>query len=355
MAPTALLANGSYDRVASMHLDVRGHPLHSRALSVTLLQRADGMLDVRGRILDLRKRGFVPVAGDLQTAGVVHDMQLDTVIDPTARRFERLVPEQRAVAFEPSAVTEGESCRDPIDRITALAGSPIDAELPRRLSATIGGPRGCSHLLTLSQLIGSTVTTALNEDAARFGSTPARRAGERLFRRDLIVDGHEAADGHLELAIQLTDLHYAPAPALALPMDRFAGQLEVRGLASVDLPTWSLKHLAVSERRRTYADLESATWRDRAEAVQSLFGISLFQGVSGTVMRAIGDDPGDRPLLDALLMLAPALIQCAAALSEMWPTRAKQSRSMMATGGMPDSCYMWRREGALHKSRGQDE
>lgn len=40
---------------------VRGHPLHSRSLSVPLTQPADGRLDVFGEIPDLRKRGFVPV------------------------------------------------------------------------------------------------------------------------------------------------------------------------------------------------------------------------------------------------------------------------------------------------------
>src|SRR5262249_28873610 len=61
-------------RLASMHLDLRGHPLHTRCLSITLVQRADGRLDVHGEIVDLRKRGFVPVAGDLQPSGVVHHM-----------------------------------------------------------------------------------------------------------------------------------------------------------------------------------------------------------------------------------------------------------------------------------------
>jgi len=338
-----------------MHLDVHGHPLHTRALSVTLAQRGDGKLDVAGRILDLRKRGFVPVAGDLQAAGIVHDMQLDCVLDPSSRVLVSVVPQQRAVAFEPSPVSGGECCRDPIDRIAALVGTAIDVDLPRRLSAAIGGPRGCSHLLTLAQLLGSTVTTALAHDEIRFGAAPARYAGERVFRRVVIVDGQEPASGTVELALQLTDLHYAPAPPMALPMDRFGGQLEIRGLASVDVQSWTLKTLTVAERRRTYDDLEEAPWRDRAEATKAVPGIALFQGVSAELMRRLGNNPEDRPLLDALLMLAPALIQCAAALSEGWATRAKQSRSLMATGGLPDSCYMWRREGALAKAREPEE
>src|SRR6058998_3182707 len=116
-----------------MRLEAHGHPLHTRALSIVLTARADGKLDVHGAVLDLRKRGFVPVAGDLQGSGIVHDMRLAGTIDPARRTLERLVAEQRNVAFEPSALTEGESCRDPIARIEAVAGSRLDADFAARL------------------------------------------------------------------------------------------------------------------------------------------------------------------------------------------------------------------------------
>ena len=59
-----------------MPLDAAGHPLHSRLLSVELRTRADGFLDAAGVVLDLRKRGFVPVGGDLQGAGIIHDFEV---------------------------------------------------------------------------------------------------------------------------------------------------------------------------------------------------------------------------------------------------------------------------------------
>src|SRR5436189_3955544 len=120
-----------------MRLEAHGHPLHTRALSVVLTARADRKLDVHGTVLDLRKRGFVPVAGDLQGAGIIHDMRLTATIDPVARILERIDAEQRSVAFEPSATTGGESCRDPIGRVAALAGTRLDAGWARRVSAEI--------------------------------------------------------------------------------------------------------------------------------------------------------------------------------------------------------------------------
>src|SRR2546428_4378484 len=135
-----------------MRLEAHGHPLHTRALSIVLTARADGKLDVDGVVLDLRKRGFVPVAGDLQGAGIIHDMRLAGVVDAERRILERLAAEQRSVAFEPSAATGGESCRDPVGRIAALAGTRLDAGWPRRLAAQIGGARGGARLCALSPL-----------------------------------------------------------------------------------------------------------------------------------------------------------------------------------------------------------
>jgi hypothetical protein len=63
------------------------------------------------------------------------------------------VARRPAVAFEPSATTRGESCRDPVDRIRALAGTRLDDAFARRLGEEIGGPRGCSHVLTLAHLV----------------------------------------------------------------------------------------------------------------------------------------------------------------------------------------------------------
>ena len=336
-----------------MHLDLGGHPLHSRALGVTLSARADGRIDVRGTILDLRKRGFVPVGGDLQPSGIVHLMNVDGIVDPATARLDAIDGAQPAVAFEASAVTNGESCRDPIGRLQHLVGAHLDGSWPQRLSAEIGGPHGCSHVLTLALLMGSTVTWALAQDRERHGTMPARRPGERIFRRDVIVDGHERAAATMALALQLTDLHYAPAPPIAPSMARFASELEVRGIAEVDLGRFMLAEMSLGERRRDRTTLETAAWRDRGDVAGGLAGMSLARGVSQALLARLGDVPNDRPLLDALLMLAPGLIQCVAAMSEGWPALAASGGWIVGMGGQADSCYMWRAGGALDRGRGE--
>lgn len=335
-----------------MQLDVGGHPLHSRALGVTITARGDGKLDVAGVVLDLRKRGFVPVGGELQPSGIVHHMLLDAVVDPATARLESIVGAQPTVAFEPTPVSGGESCRDPIGRLQGLVGDALDGTFARRLSTEIGGPRGCSHLLTLFQLLASTVATALERPSLR--DPGPWRPGERMFRRDVIVDGHELEPGRVALALQVTDLAHAPAPAVAPSMNRFAAEREVRGVATVDLGRFALTSVTLAERRRT-RDALDAPWRDRSDVAAPLAGQSLMRGVSATLMASLGDRPDDRPLLDGLLMLAPALIQCVAALSDGWPALAAQGAWIVGMGGQADSCYMWRAGGPLQRARAAEE
>ncbi|MDX2166499.1 MAG: DUF2889 domain-containing protein [Deltaproteobacteria bacterium] len=332
-----------------MHLDLRGHPLHSRGLTVTLLARLDGQLDARAVLIDLRKRGLVPVGGDLGTPGIVHHMRLEAVIDPATRRLNAISAQQPNVAFEPGELTGGESCRDPIAAILGLEGATLDAGFARRLSAVFGGPRGCSHILTLAQVLAAATSWAL-DTAGEIVTATAWRPGERVFRRDLLVDGSQRADGDLDLAAQLTDLVFAPAPAVARPMDRFTTLHEVRVWAPVELATVSLGEVTAAERRRDKPALEAVDWADASPRLAGLAGLSLFRGISAALMARLSA-PADRPLLDAMLMLAPTFIQVCGAISEGWPARAAAADSILGMGGMPDSCFMWRKGGPLDRLR----
>jgi hypothetical protein len=333
-----------------METAVSGAPAHTRSLNVSLARGGPLEILARGHVIDLRKRGLVPMAGDLQTAGIIHDMRVEAAIEPAGAegpRLARLRAEQPGVAFEPSPGTGGECCRDPVRRIEALAGTPLDAAAARRLSDAIGGPRGCSHVLTIAQLLLSTARTALRLDAERHGERPERLAGQRIFQRSLCVDGVHTSAGSLELAAQLSDVHFAPAPAVAAPMDRLAGWREVRVQAEVDLDSMTWRRLSAAE-RDTGPGGAPRPFRDRSDAVAGLAGRSALRGTAPWLFERLGEAPDDRPLLDVLLSLAPTLIQCIPAIADRWRSAGDGERpSMMAGGGMVDSCYMWRRDGAL--------
>ncbi|MDX2165884.1 MAG: DUF2889 domain-containing protein [Deltaproteobacteria bacterium] len=327
-------------------LDAAGHPLHTRSLSVTLREATPERADFAAYVLDLRKRGFAPVGGDLQGTGIIHHMQLDGAIDRAARRIDAIAAQMPAVAFEASETSRGESCRDQSGRVAQLAGTALDGGYARSVGAEIGGPRGCSHILTLAQLLAPSARWGLDEDARLHGgAAPARRAGERIFRRDITADGYETTPGHLVLTLQLNDLHFTPAAPQPQPMDRFAAQREITARAAITMHDLVLHALTIHERARTLATLREADWQERSADAAPLLGGSLRAGITARIMQTLPD----APLRDALLQIAPALIQCFAALDiwQLFPDGGVAG----ATGGLPDSCYMWRTGGGLNATR----
>ncbi|MFN8642713.1 MAG: DUF2889 domain-containing protein [Candidatus Binatia bacterium] len=315
-----------------MPLSATGNPLHSRALSVTLRAAAAPAVAFDGYVLDLRKRGFAPVGGDLQGPGIIHHMRLAGQIDRAAGRITAIEADMPTVAFEATPATRGESCRDQIGRVAGLAGLAIDQSWAPGLSAAIGATRGCSHVLTLAQLIGPTARWALAEDDRLCAGAPPRRAGERLFRRDVTVDGYEPVLGELVFTLQLNDLHFAPAAALAAPMDRFGRQREIVARATLTMQTLELTSLELRERVRDAADFRAAEWIDRSAAAASLVGALLRAGITARILALFTDPQADAPLRDALLQLAPGLILRFAAL-DIWTLPADESAARQTQAG----------------------
>jgi len=334
-----------------MDFAVKGVPIHARAHQVTLREGAGGRVDFEGSLLDLRKRGFVPVGGDLQPSGIVHQMQVHGTIDPVAGSIESIAARMPNVAFEASETTRGESCRDLAGNVEALAGTALEAGFARRVGAEIGGARGCSHVMTLVHHLGPTAAWALREDARIHGGRPGRRAGERLFRRDVVVDGWATERGELFLALQSGDLHMRPQAADAAAVDRFARQLELRVEAVLSMGEMRLTSARISERRRGPSDLDLAAWRERPDRAEGLVGLSLRAGVTAELLRRFPEPGDDRPLLDALLLLAPTTVQCFASFVDTWTQVPWAKGGGAETGGLPDSCWMWRRGGALQHRR----
>jgi hypothetical protein len=334
-----------------------GHPLHTRTLTAEAFRSGAERLRVDGVILDLRKCGFVPTGAELQTAGFIHHMQISLEVDLGSARIERLAAAQPTVAFEPAPATSGESCRDPAPRLQALVGERIDAGFVRRLGAVFGGPLGCSHLLTLAQWMAASVP--------RFLAAPAlgeRADGESVGKRVLFLDGFERAGGGLEVAIQQSEFETNPRAGLHWPLDRLARQHELRLLARLDAGVSRLETIDAVERERSPETLASAPWRSHREAVAGLAGGPALRGLAARVLAQVGDTPADAPLRDALLNLAPGVIQCLAALSHRLvaqlhggaPAAGVIPREL-SVGGYPDSCWMWRSDGPMARRRATAE
>lgn len=330
-----------------MELSPSGHPIHTRALSVVLTQASDGHVVATGSILDLRKRGFCPVGTELQGMGIIHHMEVSALIDAGARTVLTVEARQPTIAFEASTATQGESCRDPVGRLAALRNVPLGESLSTALRATAAGPLGCSHIVTLAQLLNATASWALQHEHATYGGT-VRRPGERLFRRDLIFDGHQRSETALDIGMQLGDLHTAPTPELALAPEQLGSHYELR--LDIQLDGWPAVFSSITgaQRRRQRDGFGSVQWDNLSTTVAPLVGTSLEKGSAANIMRALESVP---PARDALLMLGPALIQCRASFPDKWLTRAEETPNHPGLIAMADSCYMWRRGGALERTR----
>src|SRR5262249_44972001 len=115
--------------------------------------------------------------------------------------------------------------------------------------------------------------------------------------------------------------------------------------------TCVVTRIAAADRRRGPEDVAGGPWRERADAVGWLVGERLGPGITPTLLERFGGAPEDRPLLDVLVNLAPGGIQCLAAMSETWQAGARGAPSVIGMGGLPDSCWMWRRDGVLSRTR----
>jgi hypothetical protein len=177
--------------------------------------------------------------------------------------------------------------------------------------------------------------------------------GQRIFRRDVVVDGAQRADGALVLALQLLDVHFTSADGVVRSMDRFAESLDVRLLVTLRPPSFTIDDVVAAERRRGRTTLD-APWRARADVAARLHGLSMLRGVTAALLARFGAPGEDQPLLDASLMLAPTLIQVFAAVAD-WAGLAERDRWMLGMGGRADSCWMWRRGGALERLRTPDD
>jgi hypothetical protein len=332
-----------------MRLDLDGEPIHVRAQSVHAVLRSDGLVEAHGSLLDLRTRGFLPVGGSMQGMGIIHHMELGWLLDPAARVVRQWTPSQPTVAFDASPETRGESCRDPIGAVATLADVPLGGPLSTALRDGAGGARGCSHLVTLGLFMDAAARAAF----ARRPPEPASVEPRPLWRRDLVFDAHETAAGSVYVGVRQSDLDWNARGADALAPERFARHHELVARTDVDL--WPGNVLAThgAERERTADAFAEATWRDRDALLAPLVGTGLARGAAGEITRRLGDAADVVCWRDALVMLPPALVQCRAAHPDAWHDKVRATPRHPGLTALPDSCWMWRRDGALERIRAE--
>ena len=136
-----------------MRLDLQGHPLHTRALSVTVTQRADGRWDVHASLLDLRKRGFIPVDGDYRAAEGIYAIG-DVIGPPSLAAAAAAAKAQKKATTPAPAPAKPDEAKVPTS--TAPAAPPSGEGAPKvetpfrvRLPVTNRAPLPETHPCTV--------------------------------------------------------------------------------------------------------------------------------------------------------------------------------------------------------------
>ncbi len=322
-------------------------PLHTRLITVRLSRAEDECVLVKGRLVDVRKRGIVPMPGKLRGPGVIHDMGATVWLERRGLIIRRIEPAMYTYPFLAAPQTRGEWCGGRLGDIQQLVGLELPAteRYGEKLTELIGGPRGCFHMFTLLRLLGPSAVWAIRcehkqaDSAGDFRPEP----GSPISARSIIVDGIMREDRQLELHSVLSDIHYPFGPA-GPSLDE-APETSIETAVSLRTGLPELKAADVAGRtRRSGPGLKQVSPWEPVEAVARLDGLRLHKGFSAGVQRLFGDADGTQPLTLLVLAMAPVVMQCLPGLVDLLDL-AKQ----LGKGPHPaiDSCHIWRTGGPL--------
>jgi hypothetical protein len=293
---------------------MQGDPIHERTIEVDVGPEADGRREVRGRVQDRRHQGHTYTGSMVIGPGVVHDMSARLVLDLRAGSVESASGTMDRAAFDGSAETGFESCRDILPNVADLAGIAIDERLPDAIRRAIGRERGCYHLTTLCLAMAPVVLRA------RRGPLPPGDAAKREIR---LLATHAEPD--VRFSGTLVDRLGSAAHRAGLAFTVVLGSLALHDVEAYSAP-----------------DLT----RHR-EVEATLCGMPLVGGFARAVRKALTSIDGASELVDLALnlnaiftqgmVLAPT-VEVAAPADEQAPT----SRAL-------GTCYMWRSGGAAER------
>lgn len=288
-----------------------GEPIHRRTLEVELAAESDGRRAMTARIVDRRLHGFTVAGAQTIGPGPIHDMTARIAVDVAARRIVAAEGAMALLAFYPSPLTRGQSCRDSLPNFVDLVGATVDATLVASIRNAIGRERGCYHLTSLVLAAVPLLLSAVDqpeprgEPRSRTIELAATAAGGRRVRfHGLLYDRFAPRDlrrARLAFTVAFEEMVLAEVSADAAP-----------GLA---------KHTG---------------------AAGALAGLPLLGGFARGAMERLG------PLADTSEILDLALSLSAIATQSFVHVRPPEERPVAGQASRAQStCWMWRVGGPL--------
>jgi len=127
--------------------DVPRNELHLRDLELRGYQRADGLFDIEGRLLDRKPAEFQVRLGPLvPPMAPIHAVAVRLTID-LDYRVVAIVGVSDTVPYR--------GCQEAAPNLAGLVGASIADGWGKAVRTHFGGVRGCSHLFELLQVLGS--------------------------------------------------------------------------------------------------------------------------------------------------------------------------------------------------------
>jgi hypothetical protein len=192
-------------------------------------------------------------------------------IDVASRRILAAEGAMDLLAFYPSPVTRGESCRDSLPNFADLVGASIDATLVASIRAAIGRERGCYHLTSLVLAAVPVILSAVeepeprSEPRSRIVEISAASAGERRVRfHALLYDRRAPRDlrrARLAFTVGADEMILHDVDAQAAPS---LASHRAAAAALADLPLLAGFARGALERLRTLPGTTDPTWRWRS-------------------------------------------------------------------------------------------
>jgi hypothetical protein len=292
---------------------VQGDPIHRRSLEIALDPESGGCREARGRIVDRRLQGFTYTGGRVVGPGPIHDMSAQLRLDLRTGRVEAASGAMALPAFQGSATTRFEGCRDVLPNLGNLAGLDAGGDLASGIRAAIGRERGCYHLSTLVLAMAPLLRAALREPEPR----------DARFERTIELTACEAGEGRVRLHGLLVEQRGAAEPRrarLAWCVD--AGEMKLRGVLAEAAP-------------------QLAPRRDAAAALE---GLPLFGGFARAALERLGGLAGAEEILELALGLSAVVTQAMVTVPSA-PDPGLEAGRHRAHG----TCYMWRAGGPLQE------
>lgn len=153
-------------------------PLHNRTVTMEGYQRDDGLWDIEGHLVDVKRYGFdSDWRGRVEAGTPVHEM------------WVRLTIDDDMVIQACEAATDNHpfpACAEVTPNFEALAGIKIAPGWMREVRRRVGGIHGCTHIVEMLAQVGTTAYQTLVGKRSGNVRSAHNRSGAR--KRPPILD-----------------------------------------------------------------------------------------------------------------------------------------------------------------------